>query len=99
MDSTEIQNKYNIILLHFNILRLKKTMSPKSIRVCVVGAGPSGLSVLYHVNKMKGCDSNIAYHDDNVNIDVVCYEKHSTMGGLWNMSWRVGKMMHQKITE
>ena len=70
-------------------------MSCKSIRVCVVGAGPSGLSVLYHVNKMKGCDSN----NDNINIDVVCYEKHSTMGGLWNMSWRVGKMMQQKITE
>ena len=65
-------------------------MSPKSIRVCVVGAGPSGLSVLYHVNKMKGCDSNI-------DIDVVCYEKHATMGGLWNMSWRVGKMMHKKL--
>ena len=72
-------------------------MSLKSIRVCVVGAGPSGLSVLYHVNKMKGCNSNISNYDDNVNIDVVCYEKHSTMGGLWNMSWRVGKMMHQKL--
>ena len=67
-------------------------MSLKSIRVCVVGAGPSGLSVLYHVNKMKGCTSNICTYDDNVNIDVVCYEKHSTMGGLWNMSWRVGKI-------
>ena len=74
-------------------------MSPKSIRVCVVGAGPSGLSVLYHVNKMKGCNSNISNYDGNVNIDVVCYEKHATMGGLWNMSWRVGKMMYQKITE
>ena len=74
-------------------------MSLKSIRVCVVGAGPSGLSVLYHVNKMKGCNSNISNYDDNANIDVVCYEKHSTMGGLWNMSWRVGKMMHQKITK
>ena len=74
-------------------------MSPKSIRVCVVGAGPSGLSVLYHVNKMKGCNSNNFDYEDNVNIDVVCYEKHSTMGGLWNMSWRVGKMMHQKIAE
>ena len=72
-------------------------MSLKSIRVCVVGTGPSGLSVLYHVNKMKGCTSNICTYDDNVNIDVVCYEKHATMGGLWNMSWRVGKMMHQKL--
>ena len=59
----------------------------------MVGAGPSGLSVLYHVNKMKGCSSNTSNLDGNVNIDVVCYEKHATMGGLWNMSWRVGKRM------
>ena len=64
-------------------------MAPKKTRVCVVGAGPSGLSFLYHINKLKASSSKNTQNADD--IDVVCYEKHSTFGGLWNMSWRVGK--------
>ena len=71
-------------------------MAPKKTRVCVVGAGPSGLSFLYHINKLKACSSKSTRNADN--IDVVCYEKHSTFGGLWNMSWRVGeKLQHYTI--
>ena len=64
-------------------------MAPKKTRVCVVGAGPSGLSFLYHINKLKASSSKKSQNADD--IEVVCYEKHSTFGGLWNMSWRVGK--------
>ena len=71
---------------------------PKKIRVCVVGAGPSGLSFLYHVNKLKKSIASDIQNTENMNLDVVCYEKHSTLGGLWNMSWRVGTLM-QKYEE
>ena len=68
-------------------------MVPKTIRVCIIGAGPSGLSFLYHVNKIKASISSNIENPKNVAVDVVCYEKHATCGGLWNLSWRVGKII------
>ena len=62
----------------------------RKIRVCVIGAGPSGLSFLYHANRFKESIAKNVPNPDNVALDVVCYEKHATCGGLWNMSWRVG---------
>lgn len=54
-------------------------MSSKE-RICVIGAGPSGMSVLYQFANMDGgCD-----------VDLVCYEKQKEWGGLWNYSWRTG---------
>ena len=26
--------------------------------------------------------------------DIVCYEKQDTLGGLWNVTWRTGKLRH-----
>ena len=49
-------------------------------RICVVGCRPSGLSVLYHFDKLT---------DDEIP-EIVCYEKQSTWGGLWNLDWRTG---------
>ena len=51
-------------------------------RVCVVGAGPSGTSVLraFKSAQEKGADIP----------ELVCYEKAATWGGLWNFSWRTG---------
>ena len=77
-------------------------MAPKTIRVCVIGAGPSGLSFLYHANRFKESIAKNVKNPDNVALDVVCYEKHATCGGLWNMSWRVGKnfqVKHQVLFE
>ena len=71
-------------------------MAPKTIRVCVIGAGPSGLSFLYHANRFKESIAKNVKNPDNVALDVVCYEKHATCGGLWNMSWRVGKNFLKK---
>jgi len=65
-------------------------MAPKTVRVCVVGAGPSGLSFLYYVNQIKESISSNIKNPENISVDVVCYEKHATFGGLWNLSWRVG---------
>ena len=53
-------------------------------RVCVVGCGPSGISMLYHLGKLP--DGEIP--------DIVCYEKQDSAGGLWNMSWRTGNAQH-----
>jgi cation diffusion facilitator CzcD-associated flavoprotein CzcO len=59
------------------------TMSSSKKRVCIIGAGPSGMCALYHFAKESGSD-----------IEVVCYEKQSEWGGLWNYTWRTGKIMY-----
>ncbi|PFX11504.1 Dimethylaniline monooxygenase [N-oxide-forming] 1, partial [Stylophora pistillata] len=54
----------------------------KEKRVCVIGAGPSGMSVLYHFNKLKEQGKEIP--------DIVCFDKQSDWGGLWKYSWETG---------
>ncbi|XP_060582515.1 trimethylamine monooxygenase-like [Ruditapes philippinarum] len=49
-------------------------------RVCVIGAGPCGMTALWNFAKLES---------DN-QVDVVCYEKQKTWGGLWTYSWRTG---------
>lgn len=51
-------------------------------RVAIIGAGPSGLAQLraFQSAKEKGADIP----------EVVCYEKQSDWGGLWNYTWRTG---------
>ena len=50
--------------------------------VCVIGAGPSGLSQLiaFRTAAEKGAEIP----------DIVCYEKQADWGGLWNCTWRTG---------
>ena len=45
----------------------------------MIGAGPCGLSLLTAFQKVK-CDE----------VEVVCFEKQDSAGGLWNYTWRVG---------
>ncbi len=54
----------------------------KHLRVCVVGAGPSGLAMLraFESARAKGIDTP----------EVVCFEKQDDWGGLWNYTWRTG---------
>ncbi|SOC82467.1 trimethylamine monooxygenase [Ensifer adhaerens] len=51
-------------------------------RVAVIGAGPSGLAQLraFQSAAKKGADIP----------EIVCFEKQSNWGGLWNYSWRTG---------
>jgi trimethylamine monooxygenase len=51
-------------------------------RVAVIGAGPSGLAQLraFQSAAQKGADIP----------EVVCFEKQSDWGGLWNYTWRTG---------
>ena len=55
-------------------------------RVCVIGAGPSGLAQLraFQSAAEKGADVP----------EVVCYEKQDDWGGLWNYTWRTGVDEH-----
>src|ERR687893_2588469 len=51
-------------------------------RVCIIGAGPSGLAQLraFESARKKGTDVP----------ELVCFEKQADWGGLWNYTWRTG---------
>ena len=51
-------------------------------RVAVIGAGPSGLAVLRAFQSAAKKKAKIP--------EVVCFEKQSDWGGLWNYTWRTG---------
>ena len=51
-------------------------------RVAVIGAGPCGLSQLQSFATAEQKGAQIP--------EVVCYEKQSDWGGLWNYTWRTG---------
>jgi trimethylamine monooxygenase len=55
-------------------------------RIAIIGAGPSGLAQLraFQSAKAKGADIP----------EIVCYEKQSDWGGLWNYTWRTGVDEH-----
>jgi len=58
-------------------------------RVAVIGAGPSGLAQLRAFKSAENKGSEVP--------DVVCFEKQSDWGGLWNYSWRTGLDEHGEI--
>jgi trimethylamine monooxygenase len=51
-------------------------------RIAIIGGGPSGLAVLraFESARRKGADIP----------EMVCYERQSDYGGLWNYTWRTG---------
>ncbi|MGQ0457947.1 MAG: flavin-containing monooxygenase [Hyphomicrobium sp.] len=51
-------------------------------RVAIIGAGPSGLAALRAFESARRKGAEIP--------EVVCYEKQSDYGGLWNYTWRTG---------
>jgi trimethylamine monooxygenase len=55
-------------------------------RVAIIGAGPSGLAQMraFQSAKQKGEDIP----------EIVCFEKQSDWGGLWNYTWRTGLDEH-----
>lgn len=54
-------------------------MSGNKPRICIIGAGQSGMCTLYQL-KLRGNDAP----------DVECYEKQETWNGQWNYTWRTG---------
>ena len=57
-----------------------------SKRICIIGAGPSGLAQLRAFQSEPGGRSP--------DLEVVCYEKQADWGGLWRYSWRTGTDEH-----
>ena len=53
-----------------------------SKRVAIIGAGPSGLAQLRAFQSAADKGAEIP--------ELVCFEKQSNWGGLWNYSWRTG---------
>jgi trimethylamine monooxygenase len=51
-------------------------------RVAIIGAGPSGLAALRAFETARRSGAEIP--------EIVCFEKQSNWGGLWNYSWRTG---------
>ena len=51
-------------------------------RVAVIGAGPCGLSQLRAFQQAQSKGADIP--------EIVCFEKQSDWGGLWNYTWRAG---------
>lgn len=51
-------------------------------RVAIIGAGPSGLAQLRAFQSAQKAGTEIP--------EVVCFEKQSNWGGLWNYTWRTG---------
>lgn len=51
-------------------------------RIAVIGAGPSGLAVLRAFESARKAGAEIP--------EMVCFEKQSNWGGLWNYTWRTG---------
>ncbi len=55
-------------------------------RVAIIGAGPSGLAQLRAFQSAQAKGAAIP--------ELVCFEKQSDWGGLWNYSWRTGLDEH-----
>ena len=59
-------------------------------RVCIIGGGPGAMEVLYQLAHYSQMQSSLDGKDIP---EVVCYEKQSRPGGMWNLDWRVGKLL------
>ena len=57
-----------------------------SIRVAIIGAGPSGLAQLRAFQSAHAKGAAMP--------DVVCFEKQADWGGMWNYTWRTGLDEH-----
>ncbi|KNG93521.1 NAD(P)-binding domain-containing protein [Pseudaestuariivita atlantica] len=55
-------------------------------RICIIGAGPSGLAQLRAFQSAKAKGAEIP--------EIVCYEKQPDWGGLWRYTWRTGVDEH-----
>lgn len=55
-------------------------------RVAIIGAGPCGLAQMRAFQQAKAAGAEIP--------EVVCFDKQSNWGGLWNYTWRTGLDQH-----
>ncbi|WP_099022007.1 NAD(P)-binding domain-containing protein [Mycolicibacterium palauense] len=55
-------------------------------RTAIIGAGPCGLAQLHAFEQARLAGADVG--------EVVCFEKQSDWGGLWNYTWRTGLDEH-----
>jgi trimethylamine monooxygenase len=55
-------------------------------RIAIIGAGPSGLAQLHAFEEARRNGIDVG--------KIVCFEKQSDWGGLWNYTWRTGLDEH-----
>ncbi|XP_057381295.1 trimethylamine monooxygenase-like [Daphnia carinata] len=55
---------------------------PVTPRIAIIGAGPSGLSQMRSFALLESAGEHIP--------EIVCFEKQSDWGGMWNYTWRTG---------
>ena len=55
-------------------------------KVAIIGAGPSGLAALRAFESARRMGAEIP--------ELVCYERQSDWGGIWNYTWRTGLDAH-----
>lgn len=55
-------------------------------RIAIIGAGPSGLAQLHAFEEARRDGADVG--------EIVCFEKQSNWGGLWNYTWRTGLDEH-----
>ncbi len=55
-------------------------------RIAIIGAGPSGLAQLHAFEQARKKGAELP--------EIVCFEKQSDWGGLWNYTWRTGLDEH-----
>ena len=79
-----------MLYILFSTVGTDNVKMSKAKSVCVIGAGPSGMSVLFHFNKLKEQGKEIP--------EIVCFDKQSDWGGLWKYSWETGKYIVFRAT-
>lgn len=57
-----------------------------AMRVAIIGAGPAGLAQLRAFQSAR--------QNGEIIPEIVCFEKQSNWGGLWNYTWRTGLDIH-----
>jgi len=62
------------------------TLDITEMKVCVIGAGPCGISLLSTFSDAKNRGEKIP--------EIVCFEKQGKISGLWNYTWRTGLTAH-----
>ena len=60
-------------------------------RICIIGAGPSGLAQLRAFQSAAEKGAEIP--------DIVCYEKQPDWGGLWRYTWRTGVDEYDNLSD
>ena len=55
-------------------------------RIAILGAGPSGLAQLRAFDAARRAGADVP--------EIVCFEKQSDLGGMWNYTWRTGLDQH-----